>query len=63
MLIKDKDQYIAAMDLYILLRNPAETPEMKFNQINHLREKYGHQMIKYLNEAILYALDYLGGKK
>lgn len=58
-LVKDKEQYLDAMELYLLVKNSKIAREEVFERISELREKYPRKMINYLREAIEYSVKYL----
>lgn len=59
LLLKDREQYLDAMNLYVSVKDQHIPRTEKYKLIKQLREKYPRKMINYLREAIEYSVKYL----
>ena len=59
LLVSNRDQYVAAMELYLKVKDFGTTREEKYREIASLKEKYKSKMIPYLQEAVDDCLLYL----
>ena len=60
LLVMNRDQFVAAMELYLMIKDFGISREKKYAEIDNLRNRYKSNTIPYLSEAIEDCLTYLG---